>query len=196
MEQLSGKSRIGEVIESSTTIFRTQSYKLYDTPPLGSFIQTGAPVIFGVVCNITTEPLDPTRPIIARGESASSEEQLYKEHPQLSRLLTSRFEALIIGHSDRKQIKQHLPSMPPKVHSFVSACSDEEVINFSENLDFIHLLLNSGSVGTEEIVLACMNHLIQARPMRVEFRTRIGRALAKELSSDIRQLTSILRSLA
>ena len=69
------------------------------------------------------------------------------------------------------------------------------MINFGNNLDFIHLLLNSGSVGTEEIVLACMNHLIQAQPMRAEFRVRIGRALAKELSSDSRQLTSILRSL-
>ena len=82
MEQLAGNNRIGEVIESSTTAFIVQSYRLYNTPPLGSFIQTGSPPIFGVVCKITTEPLDPTRPIIARGEGADSEEQLYKDNPQ------------------------------------------------------------------------------------------------------------------
>ena len=196
MEQLTGNSRIGEVIEASTTAFRVQSYKLYDTPPLGSFIKTGSLPIFAIVCKITTEPLDPTRPIIARGEFASSEEQLYKEHPQLSRLLTSRFEALIVGHGDGQQINQHLPSMPPQVHSFVAVCSNDEIINFSNNLDFVHLLLNSGSFATEEIVLACMNKVIQAQPSQSEFRVKIGRALARELSSDVRQLTSILRSLA
>ena len=195
MEQLAGNNRIGEVIESSTTAFIVQSYRLYNTPPLGSFIQTGSPPIFGVVCKITTEPLDPTRPIIARGEGADSEEQLYKDNPQLSRLLTSRFEALIVGHRAGQQINQHLPALPPRVHSFVNSCSESEVVDFSNHLDFIHLLLNSGSIVTEETVLACMNQLIQAQPLQSDFRTKIGRALAKELSSDIRQLTSILSSL-
>ena len=195
MEQLPGNNRIGEVIESSTTAFIVQSYRLYNTPPLGSFIQTGSPSIFGVVCKITTEPLDPTRPIIARGEGADSEEQLYKDNPQLSRLLTSRFEALIVGHRSAEQINHHLPALPPRVHSFVTSCSEAEVSDFSNHLDFIHLLLNSGSVVTEETVLACMNQLIHAQPLNPGFRTTVGRALAKELSSDIRQLTSILRSL-
>ena len=86
--------------------------------------------------------------------------------------------------------------MPPQVHSFVAVCSNDEIINFSNNLDFVHLLLNSGSFATEEIVLACMNKMIQAQPSQSEFRVKIGRALARELSSDVRQLTSILRSLA
>ncbi len=193
---MSFTGRVGEVIESSSTAFRAQCYQLYEAPSLGSLIKTGVPEIYAVVCRIATEPLDPSRPVLARGETAVSEEQLYKENPQIEHLLTSRFDALIVGHRTGSAINQHLPPLPPRVHSFIHTCHREEVAEFSESVDFLHLLLKGGTQATEEIIRACMLTVIEAHAGDTDFRLRIGRALAQELSGDLPQLSALLRGLA
>ena len=83
--------RIGEVVAAASTSFVAQCYQLYAAPPLGSFVRTGSPTIYGVVYQVTTEPLDSSRPVLARGEGVETEEELYRNNPQLSRLFTTRF---------------------------------------------------------------------------------------------------------
>ena len=90
--------RVGEVVEANSSSFAAQCYRLYDAPSLGCFVRTGSPEIYGVVCRVSTEPLDSSRPVLARGEAAETEEEVFRDNPQLERLLTSRFEALIVGH--------------------------------------------------------------------------------------------------
>ena len=92
--------RVGEVVGANSSSFLGQCYRLYDAPPLGCLVRTSSPEIYGVVCRVSTEPLDPGRPILARGEDAESEDEVFRENPQLERLLTSRFETLIVGHQD------------------------------------------------------------------------------------------------
>ena len=188
--------RLAEVIEASSSTFRAQCYQLYKAPALGSFVKVGTPPVYGVVCRLSTEPLDSSRPVLARGESAQSEEQVYQENPQIARLLTSRFDALIVGHQSETGISHHLPPLPPRVHSFIMDCSDDEISEFSTELDFIHLLLGAGPAATEEVIRACMSRLIQARSGDPDFRVQVGKALARELSGDVPQLTAILRGLA
>ena len=106
-------SRVGEVVEAKSTIFVTQCYKLYVTPPLGGFVRTGSPPTYGVVSLASTEPLDRARPIIARGEQAASEADIYRDNPQLAQLLTSRFESLILGYTQDGASHQFLPPLPP-----------------------------------------------------------------------------------
>jgi hypothetical protein len=93
-----------------------------------------------VVYRVTTEPLDPSRPVLARGESAATEEDIYRGNPQLARLLTSRFETLIVGHHSDGRSRQFLPPLPPQVHSFVYICDPGEVVEFTNRLDFLHLM--------------------------------------------------------
>lgn len=188
--------RVGEVIEASSTAFRAQCYQLYEAPPLGSLVRTGDPEIYGVVCRIATEPLDPSRPVLARGETAVSEEQLYKENPQIEHLLTSRFEALIVGHRTGSAINQHLPPLPPRVHSFIYTCHREEVAEFSEAVDFLHTLVKGGAQATEEVIRASMLTVIESHAGHSDYRLKIGRALAQELSADLPQLNALLRGLA
>jgi len=88
--------RVGEVVESASHRFSAQCYRLYQSPPLGSFVRTEAPIpsdgssgtedepsdIYAVVCGVSTQSIDPGRPVIARGEVEESEEDIYR--PQQS----------------------------------------------------------------------------------------------------------------
>ena len=201
MNDTSASPRLGEIIEAGSSAFRAQCYRLYEAPPLGSLVAAGAPAVYGVVCRVSTEPLDPSRPVLARGESAQTEEQVYQDNPQIARLLTSRFEALIVGHQVETGISHHLPPLPPRVHSFVKECSPDEITEFSSGLEFIHLLVSAGPAASEEVIRACMSRLIEAHSMEAhsgmpDFRVQVGKALAKELTGDVPQLTAILRGLA
>ena len=196
MNDTSASPRLAEVIETGSSGYRAQCYRLYEAPALGSLVAAGAPAVYGVVCRVSTEPLDPSRPVLARGESAQTEEQVYQENPQIARLLTSRFEALILGHQAESGISHHLPPLPPRVHSFVRECSPDEITDFSRGLDFIHLLVKAGPAASEEVIRACISRLIEAHTGVPDFRVQVGKALAKELAGDVPQLTAILRGLA
>ncbi len=191
--------RVGEVVESTSTSFVAQCYQLDGAPPLGGLVRTDSPNIYGVVSRVTTEPLDSARPVLARGEEASSEEEILLSNPQLARLLTSRIEVVIAGHGQGETLRQYLPPLPPKVHSFVYACSPQEIAHFTRSLDLLHLLLNSGAPHADEIVGACLRQTAaahEADETSRDFLIRACKTLAVELAGDVARLNSILRRVA
>ena len=185
--------RIGEVVAAASTSFVAQCYELYEAPPLGSFVRTGSLAVYGIVYQVTTEPLDSTRPVLARGKGVETEEELQRNNPQLSRLFTTRFEALIAGFSVGDSYKQYLPPLPPAVHSFVYTCTADEVARFTESLEFLRLLLNSGLSVADELAGACLRGAATAQGDGSAFLSRASRALAGQLSGDVPRLTAILR---
>ncbi len=185
--------RVGEVVESTSTSFLAQCYQLEGAPALGGLVRTDSPDIYGVVGRVTTEPLDSARPVLARGQDAESEEDVVRDNPQLARLLTSRFEVFIAGHVEDGVTRQYLPPRPPRVHSFVYACSPEEVAEFTAQLDLLRLLLYSGAVHADEIVGACIRQAAPSHGQPAEFLAHACRTLAVELSSDVPRLNAILR---
>ncbi|NQW24018.1 MAG: hypothetical protein HQ475_11290 [SAR202 cluster bacterium] len=185
--------RVGEVVESTSTSFVAQCYQLEGAPALGGLVRTDSPDIYGVVGQVTTEPLDSARPVLARGEDADSEEDVIRDNPQLARLLTSRFEVYISGHVEDGVTRQYLPPRPPRVHSFVYLCSPEEVSKFTGRLDLLRLLLNSGAAHADEIVGACIRQAAPAHEQPDEFLMQACKTLAVELSGDVARLNSILR---
>ena len=65
---MKNQNPIAEIIESSTKSIIVQCYELYQAPKLGTLIKTqDDPSIIGIVYNVFTEPLDPSRRPIARG---------------------------------------------------------------------------------------------------------------------------------
>ena len=188
--------RIGEVVSTASTSFVAQCYKLYVCPPLGSFVRTDSPWVFGVVSGVSTEPLDSSRPVLARGETASTQEEVFRDNPQLSRLFTTRFEAIITGHMTDGTCKQFLPPLPPAVHSFIYVCSAEEVSRFTAQLDFLSLLLNSGTQVADEVVGACLRAAVTSWPDGPAFLSRASKTLAGVLANDLPRLNSVLRKVA
>lgn len=188
--------RVGEVVQANSGSFVAQCYHLYDAPRLGSLVRAGSPEVYGVVCRVSTEPLDPSRPVLARGEAASSEEELFRDNPQLARLLTSRFEALIAGHRAQGGDRQFLPPLPPPVHSFVYTCSPDEVARFTSRLEMLRLLLGSGLPASDEVLAACLREAAAVHPDPAAFLLRAGKTLAAELAGDLPRLTALLKKVA
>ena len=72
---LESAARLGEVVETSTTGFTTQCYRLYEAPPLGALIRAGGPYpAYGVVHHVATQGIDASRKPVARGAEEASEE--------------------------------------------------------------------------------------------------------------------------
>ena len=188
--------RIGEVVAAASTSFVSQCYKLYVAPPLGSLVRTDSPTVYGVVCRVSTEPLDTSRPVLARGESAVTEEDVFRNNPQLARLYTTRFEALIAGHSIEGECKQFLPPLPPAVHAFAYTCSPDEVAQFTSRLDFLSLVLNCGLPVADEVAGACLRAAASAQPDGPAFLARASKAMAAQLAHDVPRLSAILRKVA
>ena len=189
-------SRIGEVVRTATQGFTAQCYRLYQAPPLGTLVKTSSPEIYSVVSSITTESLYPGRPVIPRGEEEESEEDLYRANPQLDRLLCTRFETMIIGHSENGAVIHGLPPAPPGIHAFVHSCAAAEVEGVTRSMDFLRLLLNANMPAGDEVVAACLAAAGAARDKRSEFLLRAGKALAVELAGDLSRLNALLRRIS
>ncbi len=187
--------RVGEVIEASTTEFVAQCYELYQLPPLGSLVKTGdsSLELYGVVCGARTTSIDPGRRPIARGKDESSEEEIYRSNPQLSKLLLSEFSVLVVGHRQDGKLYHYLPPQPARIHGFVYLCSPEEVREFSQPFDFLDILINARlEVSNDELIAACLRQMSQVHDDRRAFLVAAGKELAIALSGQFGQLKSIL----
>ena len=164
--------KTGEVIEAGTSVFVAECYELHSPPPLGSLVRTtDAEVeIYGIICQACTESLDPGRRPVARGREETEEENIYRQNPQLSRLLRTTFECLIAGYRHDDRLHHYLPPRPPRVHSFVYICEPDDIQHFTRSLDFLPLLLNARTGLPDEVVSACLR--VSGRLDRVPQRTR------------------------
>ena len=188
--------RIGEVVGADTRRFTVQCYRLYEAPPLGTLVRTGNPSVYAVVSEVSTESLDPGRPVIARGEGAATEEDVYRDNPQLDKLLCTRFQGQTIGYSQDDGLLTGLPPLPPRIHSFIYPCTAEEVAALTQSLSFVPLLLNSGVPSSDEVIAACLRLASRQVANGQEFLVRAGKALAVEMSGQLPRLNAILRRLS
>ena len=205
---VAGVRRVGEVVESASHHFVAQCYRLYESPPLGAFVHTEEPSheqgevshTYAVVYRVSTQALDPGRPVIARGEDEESEEEIYRSNPQLSRLLCTRFEALVVGHgNDGTGVNHYLPPLPPRIHAFVYPCDGEDTARFTRSLDFLALLVSSVPADqgmTDEVVAACLRRAAVYTEDPGGFLLGAGKGLAARLVGDMPRLNSILRRLS
>ena len=189
------RRRLGEVVESSTSQFMAQCYGLYEPPALGELVRVGPLPMYGVAYQVSTQPMDPGRRVTARGADASSEEDVYRDNPQLSRLLQTYFHVLIVGFGEGAEARHHLPPAPPRIHAFIHACSPEEVTKFTGSTDFLHILLTSNVPVVDEVVAACLRRAATCHPDAQGFLVKAGKALAMELTGQLPRLNAILKGL-
>ena len=189
------ENRAGEVIEASTPGFTAQCYELYRSPPLGSLVKTrDLPVeLYGIVYNATTASIDPGRRPIARGGDMDSEEEIYRQSPQLLQLLRSEFSVMVVGHRQDDRLYHYLPPKPARVHSFVYICPPDEVKEFSQSFTFLNLLVNTGlPVPRDELIAACLRQMSLVHEDRHSFLVAAGKELATLLGGQFNQLKAIL----
>ncbi len=186
--------RVGEVVESDSTAFEAQCYRLQEPPALGSLVvaDDGAMEVLGVVSGAGTSSIQPGRRALARGEDEESVESLYANNPQIEKLLMTTFRAEIVGYREAGRIVQRLPARPPRVHSFVCGCSLEEQASFGGSFEFLSILVGGrGQVG-DQLIGACLRQLSEAADDPREFLVGAGKALTVIWASEPQRLYTLL----
>ena len=187
---------VAEVVQASTTEFVGQCHRLYEAPPLGALVRCGDGPIYGVVGEVTTQSLDPGRRPIAMGEGEETEEAVYLGNPQLSRLLSTEFRALVVGYRADGQLHRYLAPQPPKIHSFVYECDGTEMLDFSETLDYLSILLASPVGSPDDVTASFLRLASLAHPEPSKFLVDAGKETASLLSGQLHRLNGLLRRLS
>ena len=192
-------SYIAEVIETSTSEFLAQclepeDLKLAVMPTFGSIVKAAdeesGNQIFAVVYHATTAPIDSVHRARALGMSL---DELREEQPQIFAMLKTEFKAVIIGFkSPTGQMYQYLPPRPPQIHQGVYQCDIDEVIKFSEQLDFLRTLLQLQGAPVEALTAATIREIHHLRARDRSWLVTAGRTVSMILKDDYDRLRYVL----
>lgn len=189
-------NRIGEVIAASTSEFTAQCYRLYEAPAIGSLVLCGEQTqTYGIVCDATTQSIDPSRAAIPRGMNASTEAEVLCSNPQIERLLHTQFRAIVVGYRNGGNIRRYPPLNAPRMYSFVRECDATELKEFSGSHEFLATLLNAPMNGPDHVIASFLRHAGAAHADAHEYLVSAGKSLAGSLSGQLPRLSGILRSL-
>jgi hypothetical protein len=196
---------IAEVIETSTTEFLAQCLEPENLsfpvmPPFGSWVKAvdeeSKNLIYAVVYHATTSPIDSVHRARALGLSL---EDLREQQPQIFAMLKTEFRAAIVGyrpnpekHNGSAAFYQHLPPRPPQIHQAVYGCDPDEVIAFSEQLDFLRTLLDVNGAPVDALTAATIREVYQLRKADRPWLVQAGRTLSLLLKDDYDRLRIIL----
>lgn len=192
-----------EVVETSTTEFLAQCIDPEDLgfpvmPPFGSWVRSrdeeSGNTIYAVVYHATTAPIDGVHRARALGMSL---EELREQQPQIFAMLKTEFRSAIVGYElpDKKSYNrffQHLPPRPPQIHQGVHSCSTDEVLEFTESMDFLRTLLQVPGAPVEALVAATLREVYRLRKADRNWLVAAGRMLNVLLKDDYDRLCMIL----
>ncbi len=204
-------SHIAEVIETSTIGFMAQCLEPEDLsfpamPPFGSWVKAydeeAANQIYGVVYHATTSPLDSVHRARALGMSL---DELREQQPQIFAMLKTEFRVAIVGfipmeasRCENKEMVlgsrsyQHLPPRPPQVHQSVHRCEAQEIVRFTEALDWLRTLLQVTNAPTDSLIAATIREVYNLRDLDRDWLIRAGRMVSVLLKDDYDRLRMIL----
>jgi len=202
-------THIGEVIETSTTEFLAQCLEPEELafpmiPPFGSWVKAvdnqAGNKIYAIVTNVTTAPIDSIHRARALGLSL---EELKEQQPQIFAMLKTEFRAVIIGFETPAQgnngvnpphgrVFQYLPPRPPQIHQGVFSCTTDEITRFTENPDFLRVLLQVNNTPIESLTAATLREVYNIRGCDRPWLLKAGRVLSVLLKNDYDSLKFIL----
>ncbi|MGB2926558.1 MAG: HAS-barrel domain-containing protein [Limnothrix sp.] len=197
---------IAEVIETTTTEFTAQCLDPEDLsfpvmPPFGSWVKAydeeSGNTVYGIVTHVTTSPIDSVHRARALGMSL---EELREQQPQIFAMLKTEFRAAIVGfetpparrNGKRGKVFQYLPPRPPQIHQSVYRCETEEIIHFTDTLEFLRILLQVNWVPPESLIAASVREVYQLRKADREWLVKVGRMISTLLKDDYDRLRYIL----
>ncbi len=195
---------IAEVIETATTEFLAQCLDPDDLsfpvmPPFGSWVKSldeeSGNQVYAVVYHATTMPIDSIHRARALGLSL---QDLREQQPQIFAMLKTEFRAAIVGFKQQQsakspsQVYQYLPPRPPQIHQAVNHCQPQEIVEFSEQLDFLRTLLQVNGAPVEALTAAAIREIYQLRQGDRPWLVKAGRTLSVLLKDDYDRLKIIL----
>lgn len=201
-------NHIAEVIETTTMEFLAQCLEPEELsfpimPAFGSWVKSydeeSGNMILACVCYVTTSPIDSVHRARALGLSLT---ELREQQPQIFAMLKTEFRAAIVGFASPNsrngnqhgmgQVYQYLPPRPPQIHQAVYRCETAEIIQFTEQLDFLRILLQLKGVPVEALIAAMLREGYQLRQGDRQWLVKAGRTLNLLLKEDYDSLHYIL----
>ncbi len=194
-------NHIAEVIATSTTEFLAQCLEPEDLsfppmPPFGSWVscadEESGNQVYGVVYYVTTMPVDSVHRPVALGLSL---QDLREEQPQIFAMLKTEFRAAIVGFkpsSENDIVYQYLPPRPPQIHQAVYRCEPDDIIKFTEELDFLRTLLMVNGAPVDSLTAAAIREVYRLRKADRQWLVNAGRTLSVLLKDDYDRLRFIL----
>lgn len=206
------RDHIGEVIETATTEFVAQCLEPDDLnfppmPPFGCWVKAtdeeSGNKIYAVVYHATTCPIDTVHRARALGLSL---QDLREQQPQIFAMLKTEFRSAIVGFQKPPEsfngsapkpgnIYQYIPPRPPQIHQAVYRCEPDEVISFSEQLDFLRTLLGVSNAPVDALAAAAIREIYELRKRDRSWLVLAGRTLSIVLNDDYDRLKVILSQL-
>lgn len=201
---------IAEVIETTSVEFLAQCLESDNLsfpimPAFGSWVKSfdveTNNKIYGIVCYVTTTPIDSVHRARALGLSLT---ELREQQPQIFAMLKTEFRAVIVGFESSSnqrngtslgQVYQYLPPRPPQIHQGVYRCQEAEIIHFSENLDFLRILLQVTGIPADALIAAIIRHIYQLRKGDRDWLIKAGRTLNNLLQDDYDSLQYIFKQI-
>jgi hypothetical protein len=191
---------IGEVIETATSEYLAQcldseQLSFPSVPPFGSWVKAkdeeSDNIIFGVVTHATTSPIDSVHRARALGLSL---DQLRQQQPQIFAMLKTEFKVSLVGFETNQgqSLYQYFPPRPPQIHQAVYQCDAQEVLRFSQKLDFLRILLQVSYIPVEPLIAAVIREIYFLRASDRNWLVRVGRQLSVLLKDDYDRLSYIL----
>lgn len=168
-----------------------------DLPIFGDFCsveaQQGQSQVIGLIYDISIQDDEFARQMAA----AEDLDPKQLEDQRLNRLLPVEISALAVGFRRGDLISQALPPQPPLSMAPIHPLTDDEVIEFTQKLDFIPLVLAAGQIPCDDLVPAMLLRAAARRPenQRQTFLLEAGRVCASFLARDLSRLEYVLRIL-
>lgn len=192
--------RIGEVIETSTIGFWAESTALHDTPPLGSLVtvtMAEGDTLYGVVAFGQTTGIDAGRRAVRRGSDEVFDAAIYREHPELTRILRTTFRVTTVGYvGTNGRPRHHLPPCPPPLHYSVLRCDHAAVLAFTETPRYFAMLaVSEGEVAPEQLLAAHIRCVYDDRGHDLDWLALAGRQVARLLKRDYDRLLTVLEAI-
>ncbi|HAN74606.1 MAG TPA: hypothetical protein DCQ63_10250 [Planktothrix sp. UBA8402] len=202
---------MGEVIETATTEYLAQCLEPEDLsfpvmPAFGSWVKSrdeeSGNKVYGVVYHATTCPIDSVHRARALGLSL---EELREQQPQIFAMLKTEFRVAIVGfevtregnnsQSQRGKIYQYIPPRPPQIHQGVYECEPDEIVGFSQELDFLRTLLDVSNAPVDSLVAAAIREVYKFKTLDRAWLIEAGRTLSILLKDDYDRLRVILKQI-
>ncbi len=187
---------IGWVLRSSTVGFAVGCRVLEPSvPQFGDLVKvplTDGLIIFGLIYDVQVKDDPAVRQLILTGEM---EPEIILDQRE-NRLVPIELSVLVVGYQYQGEPPvQGLPPQPPISLDTMTLCDDADVRAFTEQLDFLRLVLNAAQIPGDELLIANLQRAAAVRPieLRRPFLIRAGRELARLLSYDLMRLDGILR---
>lgn len=188
---------VGWVLRSSTIGFAVGCRILKpDTPPFGAFVKVAATDtldVIGLVYDARVNDDPSVRQLILAGDV---EPEMIRDQRE-NRLVPIELSVLVVGYRQAGIYVQNLPPQPPITLDALHTCSSQEIVAFTERLDYLRLILKARQLPTDELIVANLTQVAghYAPEGRRQFLLTAAQEISRQLSSDLLRLDSILRQL-